>query len=142
MNPQHTLPVAIGAKATLPNGTVIEILGVANGQVGLMVTEATIPTRPRKRGSNGHTALAPCYTPGSWEYWTHYKRKSWAGWFRKYKTVTDWLAANPGAVEGRLLTLYDVRSKGFDCTGKPFRKQYPYWSPETLKRHPELGRRP
>ena len=130
MNPQHTLPVAIGGRVTLPGGTTIEILGVSNGQVGLMVTEATVPVK-RKRNSNGHKPDAASYEPGSWEYWLNYKRKGWAGWFRKYQTIHDWLAANPGKVEGRLLTLYDVRSEGFDCTGKPMsdgmRAAYERW---------------
>ena len=124
MTPQHTLPVAIGGKTTLPNGTVIEILGVHNGQVGLVVTEATVSTVKRKRNGNGHKPDAASYEPGSWEYWLHYKRKSWAGWFRKYQTVTDWLLANPGGVAGRVLAGAELRPTYYRKPGRDGKSLY------------------
>lgn len=128
MTPQHTLPVAIGGKATLPGGTTIEILGIHNGQVGLIVTEATVPAK-RKRGSNGHKPDAASYAPGSWEYWEHYTRRGWAGFFRKYKTVGDWIAANLGGVAGREIDRVEATARGFCCVPKPFKEQKRYVRP-------------
>jgi len=115
MNTATIAPVPIGGRVKLPGGTVIEVLGVSNGQVGLAVVEATTQTitprtngKPAKRKpqSRGHhyTPLADCE---SWEqYWSLYNAKAGhSAWKRRYKDINGWLAAHPGEAVGRVLSL-------------------------------------
>jgi len=133
-------PVPIGGRVKLPGGTVIEVLGVSNGQVGLAVVEATTsrisvrtdgdkPKPARKRNGKAR-AFLPLMDAESWEaYWLAYNpRKGWGAFNRKYPSLDAWLAEHPEA-RGRVLSTAEARTLGYAAYQSQGQEQKlePYW---------------
>ena len=138
MNTQpHTLPCAIGGRVTLPGGTVIEILGIHNGHVGLAVIEATAPPaaakpKPKRITRRKGPWLCAVDDPLYWQEYDKRRRSNASRWKRLYKTLADWLAQTPDGMAGHARAPGDP---GFWCAPppNPFLQRKAYIRPENRK---------